>query len=72
LNNHWSEYWYDMPEFVNDNNPPFLEINMNFRNEKDMQEFSDLVEQNITNKTIALWYPKLERGKDNSLRYISE
>lgn len=71
-NKHWTEHWVGMPEFINEKKEPFREITMKFRSPEDMEEFSKKVEQTITWKTIAIWFPKLERGKDNNLRYVTD
>ena len=38
--------WTDMPEFVNEENNPFLSIKVHFETEEDMQNFSKLIKQN--------------------------
>lgn len=67
-----SKHWVGMPEFVQEKKEPYREIEIHFSSEEDMNNFSKLLKQTITRKTIAIWFPKLERGKDNYLRYVDE
>ena len=67
-----SKHWVNMHEFVQEKKEPHREIEIKFKSEEDMNYFSKLLEQTITRKTIAIWFPKLERGKDNYLRYVDE
>lgn len=67
----WQAEWNGMPEFVQDDLTPFRVINLRFRNEKDVQEFARLVDQIITPKQKALWFPKAEHRKASHLRYES-
>jgi len=66
------KYWKGMPTFDQNDNPPYKQIYLNFRNEEDYKEFAKLVNQNLSDKTKSIWYPKLEI-EDNSLhRWIVE
>ena len=52
--------WQGMPEFNSDDLTPHRQITISFNSEKDIQRFSELIEQTITKKTKSLWYPKAE------------
>ena len=64
--------WTDMPEFLQGDERPHRTIIMHFRNELDVKEFSDLVEQNITSKTKSMFHPKLVREQHNDRIYTSK
>ena len=45
------EEWVDMPEFVQEKQEPYAKIIVRFDSEEDLQEFSKLIGQPLTNKT---------------------
>jgi hypothetical protein len=54
----WKEHWKDMPEFQNHDVSPFQSIIVHFKSEEDRKLFATLIEQNLTYKTKAIWFPK--------------
>lgn len=66
----WKKHWVGMPEFKQEDNPPYMKIIISFRNEDDYKEFAKLVDQNLTEKTKSIWYPKLERDENTLKRWI--
>jgi hypothetical protein len=66
----WKKHWKDMPEFKNDEKKPFKTINVHFRTEEDYYEFAKMIDQNLTDKTKAIWHPKLEKNNLLSRRWI--
>lgn len=68
----WEEHWKGMPEFVQEDNPPYKKIIINFRNEDDYKSFAKLIEQNLTEKTKSIWYPKLDVDDNILKRWIEE
>ena len=70
----WKKHWQDMPEFIQEKNPPYKRIIISFRNENDYKEFAKLLEddQTLTDKTKSIWYPKLDRSANHLLRWIEE
>lgn len=68
----WKDEWKDMPEFVQEKQEPFALIKVRFDNQKDLDEFSELIGQKLTRKTKSIWHPELERGKNSLLRYIDD
>jgi hypothetical protein len=68
----WEEHWVGMPEFVQEDNPPYKKIFMNFRNEEDYKAFAKLIGQNLTEKTKSIWYPKLNADDNMLKRWIEE
>ena len=63
-------FWFGMPEFVQPKQKPFLELIIRFRNEADLKDFSDLIQQKVTPKTKSLWHPELIRGLHGGKRYV--
>jgi len=49
--------WKGMPEFEQEDKPPYKSIIVHFQNENDFTKFSTLMEQTVTIKTRYLWYP---------------
>ena len=64
--------WKDMPEFIQDKQEPFAKIIVRFGSQEDLDEFSELIGQKLTNKTKSIWHPQLERGINSSKRYVDE
>jgi len=66
----WKKHWKEMPEFEQEENKPFKTIYLHFRNEKDYEEFAELINQKLTDQTKSIWYPKLDVTKNSLLRWI--
>ena len=65
----WKKHWQGMPEFSQKNLMPWQSVTIHFRNLQDRQFFSKLIEQNITDLTKSLWFPKAEIEKKIDKRY---
>jgi hypothetical protein len=72
MQNNWQEEWLDMPEFVQEKQEPYAKIIIRFDNEKDLNDFSKLINQPLNKKTKSIWFPKLIRGINSNKRYIDE
>ena len=68
----WRKEWQGMPEFFQEDLTPFRVINIRFRSEEYVQEFAKLVEQVITPRQKALWFPFAEFRRASHLRYVDE
>jgi len=66
----WKKHWVGMPEFNQEKNPPFKKLYLNFRNQEDYDVFAKLINQNLSDKTKSIWYPKLERDENTLKRWI--
>ena len=66
----WEEEWQDMPEFVQENKLPFRTIYVHFKNEKDVEAFSKLIGQKISQRTKFVWYPKVTPEDLIKLKYV--
>lgn len=68
----WKKYWKGMPEYDQNDNPPWKQIYLNFRNEQDYLDFAKLIGQNLTEKTKSIWFPKLDIEENTLHRWIVE
>jgi hypothetical protein len=68
----WKKEWQNMPEFVQEDLEPFKSLKVNFECESDLQEFAKLLDQNITLKTLSLWFPKYSRERPSKFLYINK
>jgi len=68
----FKKYWKGMPTFDQNDNPPWKQIYVNFRNKEDYEEFAKLVEQDLTDKSKSIWYPKLDIEENSLHRWIVE
>lgn len=68
----WEEEWEGMPEFIQSNLMPIKTLKVHFKEQKDINAFSELIGQKITEKTRGVWYPKLEKKIQNNKRYSDE
>lgn len=62
--------WVGMPEFVQEKQSPHKELKIRFATQKDVDDFSNLINQKITEKTKSIWFPQLVRGLNSGLRYV--
>jgi hypothetical protein len=68
----FKKYWKGMPTFDQNDNPPWKQIYVNFRNKEDYEEFAKLVDQALTDKSKSIWYPKLDIEENSLHRWIVE
>jgi hypothetical protein len=68
----WKEEWKDMPEFIQEKKEPYSKIIIRLKTKEDLDEFAELIDQKLTDKTKSIWHPKLERGIDSYKRYVDE
>lgn len=68
----WKKHWIGMPEFQQEDNPPYKRIIVSFRTKEDYDEFSGLIDQNLTEKTKSIWHPKLDRDANHLLRWVED
>lgn len=63
--------WAGMPEF--DREPlAFRSIHVHFETQEDVDNFRELLQQNITDKTTSLWYPEKEKRNLKDIGYVDE
>lgn len=69
----WEKYWQGMPEYIQEDLTSFKSIIVHFRNQKDMDEFAELIDQKIKRTTKYIWYPEVKRGVFiGKMYYISD
>lgn len=68
----WKEEWVGMPEFIQEDLTPFKSIRVQFKDKRNRDEFSKLIDQKITNKTKSLWYPESKRENLLNKKCIDE
>ena len=72
LDKEWKKHWIGMPEYEQEDNPPYKKLYVSFRTEEDYQEFANIIGQKLTNKTKIIWHPKLNRDENSLKRWIEE
>ena len=66
----WESQWWQMPMYEShDAAPPYAQVDFKF-NEGDLELANKLFDQNISEKTISVWYPKLIPGWYSQLRVV--
>lgn len=68
----WKKHWVGMPEFNQEDNPPYKKLLISFRTEEDYQDFAKIIGQSLTEKTKSIWHPKLDRDENSLKRWIEE
>lgn len=66
----WKKHWVGMPEFEQEDNPPYKKIIVSFRTKEDYEEFSKMIDQPLTEKTKSIWHPRLDRDANSLKRWI--
>lgn len=61
--------WEDMPEYSQEDLMAFKTVYVHFRNEQDFIDFQNFINQQMTDKTKSIWYPKQENMDTESKRY---
>jgi hypothetical protein len=56
-----NEEWRGMPEFEQRDLSAYQSIHVHFKSQADVDKFSKLIKQKISEKTRALWYPEAEK-----------
>jgi len=64
----YDKLWQGMPEF--ENKPEAIRtIHIHFQAESDVENFANLIQQQITENTRYIWFPQKEKRDLESLRY---
>lgn len=62
--------WVGMPEYEGSDKTPYRQIIVSFETEEDVQDFAELLGQQITDKTKSLRFPPLEKDSVINLKYV--
>ena len=66
----WKDQWWQMPMYEShDAAPPYAQVDFKF-NEGDLDLANKMFDQNISEKTISVWYPRLIPGWYSQLRVV--
>lgn len=68
----WKKHWTGMPEFEQEDNPPYRKINVSFRTKEAFEEFQEMIDQKMTDKTKSIWHPKLDKSTNSLFRWIED
>jgi hypothetical protein len=68
----WEKEWRGMPEFIQKKERPYSTITVRFETKEDMDEFSRLINQKLTNRTKSIWYPFRSHWGNSKKRWIDE
>ena len=66
---YWKEHWFDMPLYESKKQEEYAKIEFIF-NEEDLELAKTIFNQNLSEKTTSVWFPKLIAGKHSKLRVI--
>lgn len=67
------DMWKDMPEFGNSKEgAPYRSVQIHFEIQKDVNDFSELLGQTITEKTKYLWFPRKEKRNLKDMTFETE
>ena len=66
------EEWQGMPEFDQKEKTAFRSIIVHFKDAGAVQEFSELINQSVTDKAKYIWFPEVTREVRADKRYTSE
>jgi len=64
-------HWQNMPGFTQEDQRPFQSIHMHFRSRADVEKFAKLIDQKITDRTIYLWFPRIQIEVARNKRYTT-
>jgi hypothetical protein len=56
-----NELWKGMPAFEQENKAAYQSIHVHFKSKEDVEAFSRLINQTLTDRTRAIWYPQAEK-----------
>jgi len=72
INEKWKDEWKNMPEFIQEKQEPFAKIIIRFDNQDALNDFANLINQKLTNKTKSIWHPfKSHWGAEKKV-YVNE
>lgn len=72
INSDREDEWDGMPEFKQNPVVPILTIKLSFVNQKDIDEFSKLINQKVRHNCENYWFPKLNLNSHTQEIYIDE
>ncbi len=67
----WTKEWKGMPGYDHVDQESYRDLIVHFRNNEDIQAFSNITGQRITDQTKSLWYPPLKIEPYFHNKYVS-
>ena len=55
------EHWTEMPDFIHEDNKPYRTIFLHFDDDKQVEEFAQMINQIITDKTKTIYFKEREQ-----------
>ena len=65
----FSSEWENMPEFTQEDAQAYRTIKVHFNTDRDVEVFSKLIGQKLTDKTKSIWHPQQEKNDTETKRY---
>ena len=66
------EEWQGMPEYEHEDQTAFQSIHVHFKDQDAVNQFAELIKQNITANTRSTWFPEIEIERYADKRYIGD
>ena len=66
----WQNEWKDMPEFIQHDLRSMKQIIVHFETREDLDSFAELLDQRINMDTKSIWYPEVEVGRFERMRWV--
>ena len=63
-------HWKGMPEFVQEDLHTWRSVDIKFRTKADYDHFASLINPDLSDRSKATWFPKLEVTKNHKLRWV--
>lgn len=63
--------WQNMPEYISEDKTSFRRLIIHFRNQDDVNKFSKIIKQELTDKTLSIWYPEKQKQNLKNTYYES-
>lgn len=64
--------WEGMPSFEHDDLSPYMAIRVNFVNKEAVEKFFKMIQQDYTEKTKYIWFPKIEKNVLKDKGYVQD
>lgn len=72
VDEYWRKHWKNMPDFVQEEKKSFRSVVIRFRTESDYNEFSKLIEQELSIDSKSIWYPELNNEPNRFFRWVQD
>lgn len=67
-----AEHWRGMPEFEQEDKGAFRTINVHFQYQEDVNQFSELIKQTISDKTKFVWFPEPPKSESYKEKFYQD